>query len=135
MKCLQNKDRNSHIFRFQCEYGAILQINTVNLPLCLHRVEANSSLLKRRKSEGRAKDERRTIEGTPSQFLLFNYKVTKKLRELRTKALLFHSFLGICVKLPKAAQKRHSSLSTGGEMILSPPLFSHFKVSFMIFLN
>ena len=52
MKCLQSKDRNSHIFRFQRKYGAILQISTVNLSLCLHRAEANSSLRKRRMNEG-----------------------------------------------------------------------------------
>ena len=79
MKCLQSKGRNSHIFRFQREYGAILQINTVNLPLRLHHAEANSSLRKRSQSEGRAKEERTSIEETPPQFLLFNYKVMKKL--------------------------------------------------------
>ena len=79
MNSLQSKGRNSHIFRFQREYGAILQINTVNLPLRLHHAEANSSLRKRSQSEGRAKEERTSIEETPPQFLLFNYKVMKKL--------------------------------------------------------
>ena len=38
MKCLQNKDGNSHIFRFYREYGVFQRSNTVNLPLC-HRYE------------------------------------------------------------------------------------------------
>ena len=81
MKCLQNKDGNSHIFRFQREYGAILQINTVNLPLHLHHAEANSSLRKRSQSEGRTKQERRKSEQLSKELRSSSYYSTTKLRK------------------------------------------------------
>lgn len=64
MKSSQTKGINSHIFRFQREYGVILRISIVDLPLCHHLAKGYSPLKNRRNSEGRTKDERRKNIGT-----------------------------------------------------------------------
>ena len=81
MKSSQKQGINSHIFIFYREYGAIPQINTVNLPLCLHHAEANSSLRKRSQSEGRTKVERKMNEELSKKLRPSSYYSTTKLRK------------------------------------------------------
>ena len=128
MKCLQSKGRNSHIFRFQREYGAILQINTVNLPLRLHHAEANSSLRKRSQNEGRTKVERKMNEELSKKLRPSSYYSTTKLRKnyenCEQKHYYFIHFLVFALSCLKLRRNDIALSQTGVEMALSTPVFT-----------